>query len=153
MEEVMYVDIRHILAPTDFSACSKQAVDYAFALAKRFGAKLSLLHVIEPPDLPGVGTIPPELAHKLLDIQERDAQRRLAALLPQAEAAQVKVVSHVVIGSPYRKILETAAAENVGVIVMATHGRTGVSHLMMGSVAERIVRMATCPVLTLRPKE
>jgi nucleotide-binding universal stress UspA family protein len=76
-----------------------------------------------------------------------------AALLPQAEAAQVKVVSHVVIGSPYRKILETAAAENVGVIVMATHGRTGVSHLMMGSVAERIVRMATCPVLTLRPKE
>jgi nucleotide-binding universal stress UspA family protein len=153
MGEAMYVDIRHILAPTDFSPCSQQAVDYACALAKRFGATLSLLHVIEPPDLPGVGTIPPELAHKLLDIQERDAQRRLAALLPEAEATQMKVLYHVVIGRPYRKILEIAADENVDVIVMATHGRTGMSHLLMGSVAERIVRLATCPVLTLRPKE
>lgn len=153
MEEDMNVGIRHILAPTDFSACSKQAVDYAFALARQFGAKLSLLHVIEPPDLTGVGTIPPDLAKKLLVNQERDAHRELSTLLPEAEAAQVDVAHHVIIGTPYRKILAIAAAEHVDLIVMGTHGRTGLSHLVLGSVAERIVRLAPCPVLTLRPQE
>jgi nucleotide-binding universal stress UspA family protein len=76
----------------------------------------------------------------------------LAQLLPAAETAGVEVARHVVIGSPYRKIIETAEAERVDFIVMATAGRTGVSRLVMGSVAERVVRTAPCPVLTIRPQ-
>lgn len=146
------MDIRHILAPTDFSEFSQQALEDAYTLAQRFGSKLSLLHVIAPPDLAGVGTIPPELAEKLLVNQEAEAQRELARLLPQAEAAQVDVARYVAIGIPFRKIVETAAAEHVDLIVMATHGRTGLSHLVMGSVADRVVRLASCPVLTIRSK-
>ena len=72
-------------------------------------------------------------------------------MLPQAQNAQIEVTRSVVIGSPFRKIIETAEAEHVDLIVMVTHGRTGLSHLMVGSVAERVVRTAPCPVLTIRP--
>lgn len=85
--------------------------------------------------------------------QEGEAQRELALLLAEADSTQVDVERRVVIGTPYRQIVEIAAAGDVDLIMMATHGRTGLSHLVMGSVAERVVRMATCPVLTLRPNE
>jgi len=145
------MEIRHILAPTDLSELSKQAVDYAFALAHTFGAKLSLLHVIELPTYHLEGHLPSDLAIRLLDDLERQAKLDLAGLLPGAEVAQVAVARHVVVGTPYRKIVEVAASEKVDLIVMTTHGRTGLSHLVMGSVAERVVRTSPCPVLTLRP--
>jgi universal stress protein A len=138
------MDIHHLLTPTDFSAPATQAVTAAFELAQTFGAKLSLLHVIEVP----VYAI--EVALPLEDL-ERDARRELALLLPEAEAAHVGVTRLVDMGVPYQKIVETATAEQVDLIVMATHGRTGLSHLVLGSVAERVVRMAPCPVLTIRP--
>jgi nucleotide-binding universal stress UspA family protein len=138
------MNIRHILAPTDFSEHSAQAVTYAFELAQKVGAKLSLLHVIEVP------VYPIEVYLPLKDL-EQDARRELARLLPEAETAHVTVTRLVEMGVPYQKILETAAAEQVDMIVMATHGRTGLSHLVMGSVAERVVRTAPCPVLTIRP--
>jgi nucleotide-binding universal stress UspA family protein len=138
------MDIHHLLTTTDFSAPATQAVTAAFELAQTFGAKLSLLHVIEVP----VYAI--EVALPLEDL-ERDARRELALLLPEAEAAHVDVTRLVAMGVPYQKIVETATAEQVDLIVMATHGRTGLSHLVLGSVAERVVRMAPCPVLTIRP--
>jgi universal stress protein A len=138
------MNIRHILAPTDFSQLSKQAVTYAFELAQNVDAKLSLLHVIEVP----VYAI--EVSLPLEDL-EQDARRELSRLLPEAESAHVAVTRLVEMGVPSQKILETAAAEQVDMIVMATHGRTGLSHLVMGSVAERVVRTAPCPVLTIRP--
>ncbi|MBI3326591.1 MAG: universal stress protein [Nitrospinae bacterium] len=144
------MQIQHILAPTDFSEVSKEAVDYAFALAHKFGAKLSLLHVIELPTYPLEGHLPSDLAISLLDDLERHAKLDLAHLLPEAEAAQGEVERHVVIGTPYHKIVAVAATEKVDLIVMTTHGRTGLSHLVMGSVAERVVRTSPCPVLTLR---
>jgi universal stress protein A len=82
---------------------------------------------------------------------ERDARRELALLLPEADAAHVDVTRLVALGVPYQKILETATAESADLIVMATHGRTGLGHLVIGSVAERVVRLAPCPVLTIRP--
>ena len=145
------MEIRHILAPTDFSPFSKQAVEYAFELAQKFGAKLLLLHAIEMPAYPVEGYVPPGAAGSLLEDLERNARLELANLLPEAESRGVELARHVIVGSPYRKILETAAAEKVDLIVMATHGRTGLSHLLMGSVAERVVRLAPCPVLTMRP--
>jgi universal stress protein A len=138
------MDIHHLLAPTDFSAPASQAVTAAFELAQTFGAKLSLLHVIEVPAYAIEVALP-------LEALERDARRELALLLPEAEAAHVDVTRLVNIGVPYQNIVETATAEQVELIVMATHGRTGLSHLVLGSVAERVVRMAPCPVLTIRP--
>jgi universal stress protein A len=146
------MEIRHILAPTDFSESSKQAVDYACGLAQTFGAKLSLLHVIEMPAYPVEGYGSPYLGTTMLEDLECSAECDLASLLPEAEVARVEVASRVLVGSPYQKIIQTAAAEKVDVIVMATQGRTGLSHLVMGSVAERVVRTAPCPVLTLRPR-
>jgi universal stress protein A len=144
------MDIHHILAPTDFSDHSKKALDYALGLAEKFGAKLSLLHVVEIPPYPVEGYAPPSLAATFLDDLERLATEELARWLPEAAAQNVDMTRVVAVGSPYRKIIEAAEAEGVDLIVMATTGRTGISRLVMGSVAERIVRHATCPVLTIR---
>jgi universal stress protein A len=145
------MDIRHLLAPTDFSEYSKEAVSYALELAQKFGAKLSLLHVVEPPPYSMEGLVPSGAGGDLLDDLERQASAELAQVLPQAKDAKVEVRRYVVVGSPFRKIIESAEADKVDLIVMATHGRTGLSHLVMGSVAERVVRTAPCPVLTIRP--
>jgi nucleotide-binding universal stress UspA family protein len=144
------MDIRHILAPTDFSDYSKQALRDAFELAQTFGAKLSLLHVLEPSLYLGEFT-PPTMGEDLLGDLERQASAELARVLPEAQQATIEVTRSVVMGSPSQKIVETAETEHVDLILMATHGRTGLSHLLIGSVAERVVRTAPCPVLTIRP--
>lgn len=145
------MDIRHILAPTDFSDYSKDAIRYALELAQTFGAKLSLLHVVELPPYPIEGFVPSTMGADLLNDLERQASAELAQVLPQAQEAKIEVTRSVVIDSPFQKIIETAEAEHVDLIVMATHSRTGLSHLIIGSVAERAVRTAPCPVLTIRP--
>jgi nucleotide-binding universal stress UspA family protein len=150
IEEEVVMRMYRILAPTDFSECSQQAVRCAYALAQKVGAKLVLLHVVE--ELPPyIGFIPPRAAAMLLQDLERQACLDLAAVLPEAEAAQVEVPRRVVMGSPAEDIVKVAAAEQVDLIVIATHGRSGFSHLVMGSVAERVVRTAACPVLTIGP--
>jgi universal stress protein A len=143
------MEFHHILAPTDFSEYSQQAIQYARELAQKFGATLMLLHVVELPPYPIEGLPPSHLAGTLLEDLEQQATSDLAQVL--AKEAEVKVVRRVVMGIPYRKIVEIAEAEKVDLIIMATHGRTGFSHLFMGSVAERVVRTAPCPVLTIRP--
>jgi nucleotide-binding universal stress UspA family protein len=145
------MQFRHILAPTDFSEYSKQAIASALELAKKFGAKLTILHVIELPPYPVEGYVPPSLSATFMDDLERQATTDLAQLVPEAEAANVEVARVIAVGTPYRKIIDTAEAEQVDLIVMATAGRTGFSHLIMGSIAERVVRTASCPVLTIRP--
>jgi nucleotide-binding universal stress UspA family protein len=147
------MQFRHILAPTDFSEYSKQAVVSALELARKFGAKLTILHVVELPPYPVEGYVPPAVNATFLDDLERQATQDLAQLVPEAESSNVEVVRLVVVGSPYRKIIDTAEAEQVDLIVMATAGRSGFSRLIMGSIAERVVRTATCPVLTIRPRE
>ena len=143
------MEFHRILAPTDFSESSQQAIQYAGELAQRFGATLVLLHVVELPPYPIEGLPPSELGGTLLGDLERLATSDLARVL--ANEAEVNVVRRVVAGIPYRTIVEVAAAEKVDLIVMATHGRTGFSHLFMGSVAEKVLRTAPCPVLTIRP--
>jgi universal stress protein A len=148
-QEGITMEFHQILAPTDFSEYSQQAIQYARELAQKFGATLVLLHVVELPPYPIEGLPPSQLGGTLLDELEQQATRDLAQLLPKE--AEVKVVRRVVVGIPYRKIVEVAEAEKVDLIVMATHGRTGLSHLVVGSVAERVVRTAPCPVLTIHP--
>jgi nucleotide-binding universal stress UspA family protein len=147
------MQFRHILAPTDFSEYSKKAVAFALELAKTFGAKLSILHVIELPPYPIEGYVPPSVSATFLEDLERQATQDLARVVPEAEGAKIEVVRLVIVGTPYSKIIETAEAEQVDLIVMATAGRTGFSHLVLGSIAERVVRTAACPVLTIRPRE
>jgi nucleotide-binding universal stress UspA family protein len=145
------MEIRQILAPTDFSEFSKQAIESAFALAQTFGAKLLLLHVIELPAYPVEGIVPSTMGTTLIDDLQRQASLDLAQVLREPPKATVEVSRQVVVGIPYRKIVEVAEAAKADLIVMATHGRTGLSHLVVGSVAERVVRTAPCPVLTIRP--
>jgi universal stress protein A len=145
------MEIRHLLVPTDFSEGSKQALENALGLAQTFGAKPTLLHVVELPSYLTDAHTPVHLSLAICDAMQGSAQRELAHLLPEGRGAAVEVAHQVALGVPRQKILETAVAEQVEWIVMATHGRTGLSHLLMGSVAERVVRTAPCPVRTIRP--
>jgi len=145
------MEIRRILAPTDFSELSKQGLKSALELAEAFGAKLLLLYVVEPPPYPVEGIVPSHLGATMLDDLERQATNDLAQMLSETQASKIDVARRVGVGIPYRKIVDVAEEEKIDLIVMTTHGRTGLSHLMMGSVAEKIVRTAPCPVLTIRP--
>jgi universal stress protein A len=145
------MNIQRILAPTDFSELSKQGLTRALELAETFDAELLLLHVVDPPPYPVEGIVPSHLGAGLLDDLERQASADLAQMLPEARSSKVGVARRVVAGVPYRKIVEVAEEEKSDLIVMTTHGRTGLGHLVMGSVAEKIVRTAPCPVLTIRP--
>jgi nucleotide-binding universal stress UspA family protein len=145
------MNIQRILAPTDFSELSNQGLTSALELAEAFDAKLLLLHVVEPPPYPVEGIVPSQLGPTLLDDLERQASSDLARTLYEAQGSKVGVARRVVVGIPYRKIVEVAEEEKSDLIVMTTHGRTGLSHLVVGSVTEKVVRTAPCPVLTIRP--
>lgn len=144
------IQIRRILVPTDFSAPSKQAIAYAFELAQTLGAALVLLHVIE--ELPSyVGFLPPEETIKAMEELAGRARLDLAQMAAQAQDGKVEVTCQAVVGVPAPKIIEVAQEMKANMIVIATHGRTGFRHFVMGSVAEHVVRTAPCPVLTIRP--
>jgi universal stress protein A len=143
--------ITSILVPTDFSDTADAALDYAFVIAARFGAAVHLLHVIDDPFVAGgLGAEAyiaeaPVLRSALLN----DAQSRLAhRAVPRHAGATLD--SEVLFGHGAKTIAEYAQERGVNLIVMGTHGRTGVAHLLLGSVAERLVRIAPCPVLTVR---
>jgi nucleotide-binding universal stress UspA family protein len=142
-------ELKHILLPTDFSEPSLQATAYGLELARRFGATLHLLHVIEDPVvyLPMFESQPlPSKAEF-----EQYAQTRLNAWILPDDAAGVDLASHWVHGKPYVEIVRFAEANEIDLLVIGTHGRGLAAHLLLGSDAERIVRMAPCPVLTVRP--
>jgi universal stress protein A len=138
-----------IIVPTDFSYASDAALGYARMLAARFGASLHLLHVV---DEPGSWS---EVYAAIPDIRDRlsaDAARRLeamAACLPPA----LQATSAVVCGAPVPTIVKVAESQGADLIVMGTHGRRGMGHVLLGSVAERVVRLAPCPVLTVREQQ
>ena len=144
-------EFRHILVATDFSESSALAADMAVGLALKFGARLTLVHVHQPP-IPwdGAGLNYPmvslpdvrEIVSKLLD----EEHARLRARWPNTEAILVT-------GSPWEEIVHLAEQRGVDLVVMGTHGRRGISRALLGSVAERVLRMSKAPVLTLRAPE
>jgi nucleotide-binding universal stress UspA family protein len=144
--------VKNILVPTDFSAGSEEAVRYAFDLALHLGATLHVLHVLENPFAPGafmeMYTPPP--AEYFLDMERRAEDRLRAALTPE-QKKQVPVVMTTRIGFPATEILDRLQEEpKIDLVVMATHGRGGVARLVLGSVTDKVVRSAPCPVLTMR---
>lgn len=147
--------ITNILVPVDFSPHAEYAFTYATRIAERFGAKLALLYVVDDSFVTGGWSseiyVPnvPELMENLI----ADADRRLATLKASAAALGLTAETAVIRGRPAHAIVEHAKNGGFDLIVMGTHGRTGVSHVVMGSVAERVLRKAPCPVLTVRGTE
>jgi universal stress protein A len=140
---------RHLLCPTDFSRASRPAFAWALALAKQDRARLCLLHVLVPPS-PFLGDSLPASYVELGVRARREAERRLAALVAQAKTARVQVEAQLTEGVPDEEILRAARRQRADLIVIGTHGRTGLGRMFMGSVAERVLQRATAPVLTVR---
>src|SRR5476651_131525 len=148
----MTIQIKKILLPTDFSNYSAAATKYACELATKFDAELHLLHTLEThltstPNF-GFGLDLP----KNMSESKAAAEKSLAGVLDPKWASGRRVIQAVVEGSPKVEIIQYARKHNIDLIVLATHGRTGLAHVMMGSVAESVVRTAPCPVLTVRPE-
>lgn len=143
------ITLQNILVPSDFSECSDAAVRYGLELARKFDATVHLLHVVQDPmTMPWAAE---GLAVPMLEVVEqwqKEAEERLKALVPPVDRGRVRVSSTV--ASPYPEILRFAGEQRIDLIVMGTHGRGGVSHLLLGSIAEKVVRRAPCPVLTVR---
>jgi nucleotide-binding universal stress UspA family protein len=146
-----------ILVPTDFSDCSQPACDATVKLAKTFGSTVELLHVQEPPVWQGfvipelVVTMPDESTGSLGEFVRTRSQRALELLAERLQRAGVaNVRQRTEVGEPGTVILRIAEEDHFDLIIMGTHGRKGFERLVMGSVAERVVRQAVCPVLTVR---
>jgi nucleotide-binding universal stress UspA family protein len=147
------VEIRTILAPTDFSKHAETAVRYACGLAEKLGARLHLLHALSEvvpvgPDPMIAPVLPPDFYQE----SERTCREGLENLLQPSWGRPASVETAVRWGDPVDVLAEYAATHQVDLVVIATHGRTGLSHVLLGSVAERIIREAPCPVLTIRDR-
>jgi nucleotide-binding universal stress UspA family protein len=142
---------RKILAATDFSSPSRRALETATELARKSRASLVIAHV-----LPSVGPIgsegwvPPKMYEEMEAAVRKSAQRRLDAAVERARRRRVRVKGLLLSGMPQDVLARTARRERADLVVIGTHGRTGLSRLLMGSVAARVIGTAPCPVLTVR---
>lgn len=148
------IKITNVLVATDFSDASESALDYGRELTRTFGARLHLLHVVETalmfvgPESAGI-----DFARLQSDL-ESGAEEKLKRIITMEDREQLKAVTTVRTGSsPAFEIANFARMEGIDIIVMGTHGRGVMAHLLMGSVAEKVVRIAPCPVLTVRHPE
>jgi nucleotide-binding universal stress UspA family protein len=149
----MKILLRRILVPTDFSDRSKVALTYAIALVEQFDASIHMLHVVE--SIVGAYPEPWEIGPRdELDRAIADsAWDDLNGLLPPDDRQRLHAELALEWGTPFVEIVRYARAHEIDLIVMGTHGRGGVKHLLLGSVAENVVRSAPCPVLTVRHPE
>ncbi|MDE0204763.1 MAG: universal stress protein [Candidatus Tectomicrobia bacterium] len=136
------MDLKNLLVPTDFSEDADRAVDYAVGLAQELKASLTLMTATYIGDTP-------EVSQSYIEKVRAEAQHRIEAVRQRVEDTGVAVKVVMVSGPPAQRITETAQKEAADLIVMGTHGRTGLRHMLIGSVAERVVRHATCPVLVV----
>ena len=140
---------QRFLVPLDFSEYANQALDYAINLARKLGARLTLLHVIQSLPLGGVD-MGVTLPYTYIQDLEAEIMENMHACLERVTTAGLEGEIVVVHGVPFHEIIETAKAQQVALIIMGTHGRTGFQHVLLGSVAEKVVRLAPCPVLVAR---
>jgi nucleotide-binding universal stress UspA family protein len=137
------ITFRHILVPTDFGAASNRALDLGLEFAETFGAKLTLVHAYDLPVTYGEGIYWP------IEPIEAEAERALGEVRARARARHGATDAVLGPGPAWQRILEVASERGVDLIVMGTHGRRGVSRALLGSQAERVVRLAPVPVLTV----
>jgi nucleotide-binding universal stress UspA family protein len=146
------MDIKHILCPTDFSDASAHAIDQAVVIAGWYKARITGLHILSPIRLAAQGVAIASGARSLEEPEVDRLLRETADHCRAAPAAGIGLDSLVDIGQPARCILERAASLPADLIVMGTHGASGFEHLVLGSVTEKVLRQATCPVLTVPPR-
>jgi nucleotide-binding universal stress UspA family protein len=144
--------IGRILVPMDFSEHSRKALRYARPFAEQFGANLTLLHVIEPVVLPTDFGYVPATPVDLDEQRMVDARKQLAGIAHEL-GATVPVDTIVRLGRSWKEIVETAKTKHMDLLIIATHGYTGLKYALLGSVAEKIIRHAPCPVLVVRAEE
>ena len=144
---------RCILHPSDFTSFSRAALRKAIEMAKSNRAELLLVHVVSPiVPIPGDAYISPRMYDELAGSARAAAQKQLDKLAAQVKKARVKSRSFVLEGAPAEEIVRFVKGRRVDLIVMGTHGRAGLAKLFVGSVADRVVAAASCPVLTVRGK-
>ena len=142
--------VKDILVPIDFSDYSKSALKYAAAFAKHFNAKIYLIYVVEPTVYPADFSMG-QVAIPSLDVDlGKRAEEELSLLAKTLIDPSLQVETIIKTGKPFMEINDAAAEKDVDLIIIATHGHTGVEHLLFGSTAEKVVRKAPCPVLTIR---
>ncbi|MFO0793308.1 MAG: universal stress protein [Candidatus Brocadiaceae bacterium] len=146
------INIKNVLCPVDYSVYSEKALHYAIEFAEKYRAKLYLMHVLDirvydinDPDLYNVNIVDKETIEKL--------QARLLKCVSEETKGKIPVEAIVIQGVPFTEIITAARDYKIDMIVIGTHGRTGLSHAIMGSVAEKVVRKSPCPVLTVRHPE
>ncbi len=143
--------LRHILVPTDFSDGSREAFVTALDLARDTGARLTLFHVHHVPTSVFPDVILP-MSPELVRNVEQSVEHILAHLCEEAREAGVDADSRTTFGATHVEICNAADELGADLIVIGTHGHSGLSHVLLGSVAEKVVRKAPCPVLTVRPQ-
>jgi len=147
------IKLDKILIPTDFSDFSQQALQYGLSFCREYKAKMVLLHVIEDPFYPSTGgSFGFDMADFFARMQE-ESDRKMQELIPAAQQEGLSVERMITRGTPFLEIIRVAKEEDVDMIVVATHGRTGLAHVLMGSVTEKVVRKAPCPVLVVRKSQ
>ncbi|NQV24409.1 MAG: universal stress protein [Rhodopirellula sp.] len=144
----MSLSINRILAAVDFSETSDKAFDYALSLAKVFGAEVVALTILQEPIL-----YQPTTDQSYRDAFEQKMQSNLDAMLHRHTCEGVNVKTAMKQGAPFVEIIEFAESEKCDLIVMGTHGHGPIQHMLLGSVAEKVVRKAKCPVLVVRPDQ
>lgn len=148
------IDLHHILVPTDFSKFSEAALAYAVAFAEKFGAELHLLHVVQDLAMmvPDTVNVVPPLGPSLEQLTSA-VRQALDRVVRENQLERFPVRKEVREGSAFHEIIQYAQQQNVDLIVMGTHGRSALVHALLGSVTEKVVRKAPCPVLTIRHPE
>lgn len=151
------IGVKMILLPTDGSECSAKAMAYALSFARQYGGHIVALHVIdqrwEEHTRVVFAEVGQDLTQKIRNGYEEEARRILREVTDAANKVAVSVETKVLAGVPSEEIVRVAQQLPADIIIMGTHGRAGVSHLLLGSVAEKVVRRAPCPVLTVRRQE
>ena len=143
--------MRRILHPSDFSAASNAALRKAIEMAKAGRGQLLIAHVVSPiAPVAGEGYLSPKVYDDIVASNRAWAQKRLARLLAQAKKAGARASGALLEGVAHEQIIRFARSKHVDLVVMGTHGRSGLAKLFLGSVAGRVVSGATCPVLTVR---
>ena len=147
------MQIRSILLPTDFSDCGNYALSYASSLARTFGARIVCVHVIESivPTVGYTGMTEPLPIAEISEQLEDSAERELPKIAECEECAGLDVEELIVHGEAASEIVRVAKEHKVDLIVISSHGRTGLGRILFGSTAEAVVRHASCPVLVVKP--
>ena len=145
------IRVQRILVPVDLSEASLKALKYASAFAQQCGAALFLVNVLEPPVY--VAELGPAALPLADEAAVQGARRSLASLAKAEVSPRTCFHSHVEVGCPWRRICDLARTHEADLIIVATHGYTGLKHTLLGSTAEQIVRHAPCPVLVVRERE